>query len=199
MSPLPHGLLILGTSHVGKSIIARHIGDATRWPVTTTDELARHPGRPWTGVPDAVIAFYRDLGDDAIHWFLQVHHANMRPVIGAHIRSAMAAGDGFILEGAALRPEFLAEWNLGTPMAICLTAPADTIRARIRASSGYADRDLEMRLCIDKFTERSIRENQALVDGANRYDIPVHEVPDRPAAARLADALIAMLADARHR
>ena len=97
-------MLVLGTSHVGKSTCARGIGNAIGWPVIPTDKLGRHPGRPWTSVPDPVTEFYLRLTDDAIHWFLRVHHENMRPVIHETIKAAREAGGGFIFEGAALRP-----------------------------------------------------------------------------------------------
>jgi hypothetical protein len=50
-------------------------------------------------VPDPVTEFYLRLTDDTIHWFLRVHHQNMRPVIHQTIKAAREAGAGFILEG----------------------------------------------------------------------------------------------------
>ena len=88
MTSGPSCLLLLGTSHVGKSTCARGIGNAIGWPVIATDKLGRHPGRPWTSVPDPVTEFYLRLTDDAIHWFLRVHHENMRPVIQETIKAA---------------------------------------------------------------------------------------------------------------
>ncbi len=190
---MPTGLLILGTSHVGKSTIAARLGQATKWPVIATDSLGRHPGRPWTGVPEPVLAFYVHLTGDTIDWFLRAHHQNMRPLIGAAIATARAAGHGFIMEGSALRPEYLDGWNIGEALTVCLYARPDMLRERIRAQSAYTTRSDRTRLCIDKFAERSIRDGQALVASARRHRVPVFEVRDQAAADRVVEALTGML------
>ncbi|WP_026784372.1 hypothetical protein [Pleomorphomonas koreensis] len=196
MTPEPGGLLLIGTSHVGKSTCASSVGSALGWPVVSTDALGRHPGRPWTGVPDAVLEFYHRLSDDAVHWFLKVHHENMRPLIGARITALREAGRGFVLEGAALRPEYLAGWPFGDALAVCLRVETDVLRARIRQGSGYARQGEPMRLAIDKFTERSLRENDALAEAAVRLDVPVIDVTDLRDADRLAQRLASRLAGA---
>ncbi len=40
-------LLIGGTSHVGKSTLAARLASSLGWSTRSTDQLARHPGRPW--------------------------------------------------------------------------------------------------------------------------------------------------------
>ena len=58
-------LLIGGTSHVGKSTIAKRLAAQLGWNHLSTDQLARHPGRPWRNdelpVPSDVIAHYSRL------------------------------------------------------------------------------------------------------------------------------------------
>ena len=41
-------VLIGGTSHVGKSTVARALATSLGFRHVSTDRLARHPGRPWT-------------------------------------------------------------------------------------------------------------------------------------------------------
>lgn len=194
MERVPTALLLIGTSHVGKSTCAARVGAALDWSVVSTDALGRHPGRPWTGIPDAVLEFYLRMSDDAVHWFLKVHHENMRPVIAARIAVLNAAERGFVLEGAALRPEYLAGWPVGNALAVCLRVETTALRARIRDGSDYLRRDETMRLAIDRFVERSLRENDALAEAAARVGVPVADVTAAADADRLADHLASRLA-----
>lgn len=180
------GVLILGTSHVGKTTCATKLAERLGWSLTSTDKLGRHPGRPWTGVPAPVIEFYTSLSDDAIHWFLRVHHQNIQPVIGATIEDVR--GSGFILEGAALRPEYLADWNVEDVLAVCLTADDAVLRDRIFATSGYAQQPNDVKTATDRFIERSLRENKALVEAAQAHRVEVIDVfePDETVAQIIA-------------
>lgn len=192
MMTKPKGVLLLGTSHAGKSTSAAGLAAALDWRLISTDTLGRHPGRPWAGVPDPVIEFYLGLSDDAIHWFLRVHHQNMRPLIGDAIEKAKRAG-GFVLEGAALRPEHLDDWDLDGVRPLCLFADDAVLRDRIMAASGHEKRDDEMKRAIDKFIERSLRENRALVAAARERGIDLVDVTDYGGADRYFAALIGEL------
>jgi 2-phosphoglycerate kinase len=194
MTSRPSGLLLLGTSHVGKSTCAHAIGRAIGWPVISTDKLGRHPGRPWTGVPDPVMEFYLRLTNDAIHWFLRVHHENMRPVIRDKIKATRNADDGFILEGAALRPEYLPDWEISEALVMCLHAEPRALRERIEKESSYCQQSDPTKTAIDKFVERSVRENEALVEAAIRHKILLVDVTDLKSADRLTKELTARLA-----
>lgn len=79
MTNRPSVLLIFGTSHVGKSTLANRLGEALGWQMTSTDSLARHPGRPWPEVKAPVAEYYSSLSDETISWFPRAHHENMRP------------------------------------------------------------------------------------------------------------------------
>ena len=184
----PRGLLLLGTSHVGKSTCAAAVAATHGWPVISTDRLGRHPGRPWTGVPQPVLDFYLRLNDDAVHWFLRVHHKNMRPVIHDRLRIA-AETSGYVMEGAALRPEYLAGWNTGRAVAVCLHADDGVICRRIAEASARTDRDRRMRTAIDRFTERSLRENAALTAAARAHDLPLIDTSGPEGVAQVAVAL----------
>ncbi|MBZ6076472.1 hypothetical protein [Microvirga puerhi] len=199
MTSRPTGLLLLGTSHVGKSTCAHDLGNATEWPVISTDKLGRHPGRPWTGVPDAVTEFYLRLTDATIHWFLRVHHENMRPFIRETIKAAREAGRGFILEGSALRPEYLSDWEIGEALVICLHAESDALRERIEKGSAHSQQSDQTKRAIDKFVERSIRENEALVASANKQGIRLVDVTDLADLERLTHELTLHLAGTSER
>ena len=107
MPPRQSVLLIFGTSHVGKSTLAARVGRALGWQVQSTDSLARHPGRPWPEVREPVAEFYSRLTDESVFWFLRVHHENMQPLLRQRIVADCQAGKGSVLEGSALRPEFI--------------------------------------------------------------------------------------------
>lgn len=53
MRPTLSTILIAGTSHVGKSTLAGLLSERLRCEAISTDSLARHPGRPWPGIPVA--------------------------------------------------------------------------------------------------------------------------------------------------
>ena len=108
-------ILIGGSSHVGKSALARSLADTLGWRLISTDELARHPGRPWRSsperVPDHVAEHYLTLPvDELIADVLQHYRVNVWPTVETLIRPATteASSDRLILEGSALWPEFVA-------------------------------------------------------------------------------------------
>jgi 2-phosphoglycerate kinase len=175
-------LLVLGTSHVGKSTCANALAGMLDCPVVSTDSLGRHPGRPWTGVPDPVLEFYSGLSIDAVHWFLRVHHQNMRPVIQAVI-AEIRPGEGFILEGAAIRPEYLEGWGITPGSAVCLHARADVLRSRILKSSDYPSQSPAVKAATDAFIQRSLLENSALLDAAKQKGVHLVDTTDAEPAS----------------
>ena len=181
-------LLIFGTSLSGKSSLAARISTVTGWEVASTDRMGRHPGRPWTDVPAPVIEHYASLSDEAILWFLHVHHRNMWPIICRRIGLALDEGRG-IVEGAALRPEFLAQIDLRRATVIGLRIAPDPLRARIVSESGYGSRDPMAKRVIDAFATRCLHENDALSDAAERYGFDMVDVGTGAAVDDLASKL----------
>jgi 2-phosphoglycerate kinase len=198
MSNDASAVLVLGTSHVGKSSCARELSNVIGWPVISTDKLGRHPGRPWTNVPAPVTEFYLNLSDEAIHWFLRVHHENMHPVIRAAIQDARRRG-AFILEGAALRPEYLVDWGVGDALVICLHADESILRERISAGSRYSEQPKETKLAIDMFIERSLRENVALVEAAKQHGLKLIDVSTSESEYSIARQMETLLAKRKAR
>ena len=156
------GILIAGTSHVGKSIFAARLTKALGWGLISTDSLARHPGRPWPTVRPAVAEFYSSLSPETIHWFLKVHHENIWSLIREKIEAHIHDGRQFICEGSALRPEYLATLNTASTECVCLYADDDFLLSRMRSEAGYDHVDSSLRYIIDKFIERSLRDNSEL-------------------------------------
>lgn len=172
----PVGILIGGTSHVGKSTFARALARSLGRPLISTDDLARHPGRPWPTVRPEVAEYYERLSDDTIHWFLKVHHETMWPRILQILEDHRRGAAPFVMEGAALRPEYLAQLDPGAFRAVVLVAGNDLLRSRILEQSRHREADAPRAALIDRFLERSLRENDALLRSARLAGIPCVDV-----------------------
>lgn len=164
-------ILIGGTSHVGKSTVAREVAERLGIEHISTDSLARHPGRPWRTsgqeLRPHVAEHYEQLTVDELIASVLRHYARLWPQIEGLIvdRATSSAGTGLVLEGSALWPERIAELTVPNTAAVWLTADASLLRRRIRAAAGYDEStDAEQRL-IDRFLARTDR-YQDLVIGA---------------------------------
>ncbi|SCM79488.1 conserved hypothetical protein [uncultured Pleomorphomonas sp.] len=189
-SPL-QAILISGTSHVGKSTLAEKLAGRLGWNGLSTDGLGRHPGRPWLAVPPPVAEFYERLSAETIHWFLKVHHENMWRQIRPMIEAERSARRPFVLEGAALRPEYVAPLLTGEMFGVLLSADDAFLVARMRSAAGYERRDTGERRLIDAFVERSLRENAALQASAREVGLGIVDAADARAVADLFDELVA--------
>ncbi|WP_026792205.1 AAA family ATPase [Pleomorphomonas oryzae] len=189
--PTPiQAILIAGTSHVGKSTLAEKLAERLGWNGLSTDKLGRHPGRPWLGVPAPVTEFYERLTPETIHWFLKVHHENMWRQVRPMIEAERAAGRRFVLEGAALRPEYIAPLLTDEMVGVLLHADDGFLLARMRAAASYEGRDAGERRIIDAFIDRSIRENAALMAASQEVGLRMVDAADAHAVAALADELV---------
>lgn len=189
--PTPlQAILISGTSHVGKSTLAEKLAARLGWSALSTDKLGRHPGRPWLGVPEPVAEFYERLTPETIHWFLKVHHENMWRQVGPMIAAERLAGRRFVLEGAALRPEYIAPLLSDEMAGVLLHADDDFLRARMWSAADYEIRAVAERSIIDAFIDRSLRENAALLASARQVGLRVVDAADERAMAGLFDELV---------
>ena len=178
-------ILIGGSSHVGKSTLARSLADALGWRLLATDQMARHPGRPWRSpperLPDHVAEHYLSLSvDELITDVLRHYRINVWPKVQALIRSAIAeeCSDRLILEGSALWPEFVATLNLGGTAAVWLTAGDEVFRHRIHRESRYHSKSTIERMMIRKFMDRTLAYNKRMIDIVDRHGflrIDVHQ------------------------
>ncbi len=194
MAAAPSVLLIFGTSHVGKSTLADRLGEILEWRVESTDTLGRHPGRPWPEVKEPVAEYYSSLTDETIYWFLRVHHENMWPLLRQKISGACKANAGLILEGTALRPEYIAELDGQQVSAIGLHADPNVIRKRIERESSYSKRADGHKLLIDKFIARSLSDNDDIKEAAEQHGLRLVNVADLQSLDRIADELAGVFA-----
>jgi 2-phosphoglycerate kinase len=191
----PLGVLIAGTSHVGKSTFARALASSLGRELISTDDLARHPGRPWPTVRPQVAEHYAKLSDETIHWFLKVHHENLWPRIAQIIEERRQLSKPFVLEGAALRPEYMARIEAGVVQTVFFHAEDDFLRNRMIADSRSQDTDQASAAIIGKFIERSIRENGELFEAARSCSIRCVDVAVAGALETLMQELLADAAD----
>ncbi|MGI9326766.1 MAG: hypothetical protein ACR2PZ_16220 [Pseudomonadales bacterium] len=162
-------LLIGGTSHLGKSTFAKRLASQLGWKYLSTDQLARHPGRPWredgSPLPVDVVAHYTELSTDALaDSVLQHYRQNVWPIADALIRSHLhnPYDPCLVFEGSAILPDEVRAAAFDGVGAVWLTAPEDLIANRIRQSSGYEGRSSAEKQLIDAFLRRSLYINRAL-------------------------------------
>lgn len=178
-------ILIAGTSHVGKTSLARRLSEALNWEAKSTDELGRHPGRPWPEVRPPVAEFYERLESETIYWFLRVHHDNMWPAIERLIEDRVRARSCLVLEGTALRPESMASMLSDEVAGICLHADGDFLRERMLREGKYRQAETTVRILMDRFIERSLRDNAEIRKAARDHGLRLVDAAD-PAAVESA-------------
>ena len=176
MRPTLSTILIAGTSHVGKSTLAGLLSERLRCEAISTDSLARHPGRPWPGIPAPVEEYYSQLSPETIHWFLKIHHQNIWPLIRTMIDSRSGTGAPAIFEGAALRPELISPLLGSTVAGVFLHAGNDFLLERMRSHAQYEDATADRRRIMDAFIERSLQENTDMLASAQEHHVPVVDV-----------------------
>lgn len=168
-------ILIGGSSHVGKSTLARSLADTLGWRMLSTDTMARHPGRPWRSpperVPDHVSEHYLTLSvGELITDVLDHYRINVWPKVQTLIRSVTteASPDRLILEGSALWPESVATLSFDGLAALWLTASDETLRRRIHRESRYRSLSATERLMVDAFLDRTLAYNQQMIHVIDR-------------------------------
>ncbi|WP_328285899.1 hypothetical protein [Streptomyces sp. A1-5] len=136
-----------GTSNVGKSTVAQVVAERLGFAYRSTDQLARHPGRPWRtverAVPEHVAEHYASLPVDELITSVLDHYARLWPRIEelatAHAAGAEGAATGLALEGSALRPGRVAGLTVPRVAAAWLTAEQPSVvRARVRTAGRHA-------------------------------------------------------------
>ena len=102
---------------------------------------------------------------------------------------------GFILEGSALRPEYVADLAPTSTVSIFLHAEAGFLRDRICREADYDHADAHTRTAIDRFIERSLRDIVELEAAARQHGIKLVNVADRKALDCLYEELLQRFAD----
>jgi 2-phosphoglycerate kinase len=182
----PKVVLIGGTSHAGKTSLSQALAGRLGYEALSTDQLARHPGRPWTRgetpVRPHVIEHYSTLAPAALIRSVMRHYESMWPTVRELIlaRGADPGAAGLVLEGSALLPANVAALDQGGVAAFWLTADEALLEARMRADSRYAELDAARRALVDAFVERSRRYQRLTIEAAVRLGLPVLEVRGDP-------------------
>lgn len=196
-------ILIGGSSHAGKSTVARALADRLGadqlgWDCISTDSLARHPGRPWKTpperVPPHVADHYGSLSTEELLADVLRHYESLWPRIRELIqqRASDETPGGLVLEGSAIWPGYAKTLDMDGVHAIWLTASHETFRARILAESGFEKKDASAQLLITKFLERTLLFDTQLMEMIKKARLPVLNVDDD----RSVDALCARVLEA---
>ncbi|MFG3288946.1 hypothetical protein ACGF3G_09075 [Streptomyces sp. NPDC048179] len=193
-------VLIGGTSHTGKSTVARALADRLGFGCLSTDGLARHPGRPWPTpewqVPPHVDEHYRSLTVDELIDSVLGHYERLWPrieeLITAHARAEPDAA-GLVLEGSALWPESVVRLAVPHTAAVWLTADEGVLSARMHTGCAYDRMPARARPPVDKFLARTLRYQTMMLDTVARLrldhlDSGTGRSPEDLAAAVLAVA-----------
>lgn len=185
-------LLIGGTSHVGKSTMGKRLADELAWNYLSTDQLARHPGRPWGGgdrnVPDDVVEYYSSLSvPELVDSVLQHYRDNVWPIVHAIVMSRLnnPYDHGLVLEGSAILPEQVCLGGYARLGAIWLTATEALISERIEHGSAYASRTAAERKLIEAFRARAVAIDRFLRDAVESKGLALLDTSSPSAFERL--------------
>jgi shikimate kinase len=193
-------VLIGGTSHVGKSTLARALAQKLGWSCVSTDRLGRHPGRPWPGgdgpVPAHVVIHYRTFPVEVLTTEQLRHYEQMWPVIRSLVDTHVhAPGAGrLVLEGSGVWPDRVVELQRAKVDAVWLTAAPETLRERIHAASGYSDLSSTEKALVDKFIGRTLRYQEIMMRAVRRLGLSAVDVDVEPAPGALVEWCLAQWA-----
>ena len=171
-------ILIGGTSHIGKSTLAKSLATKLGWEYLATDNLARHPGRPWTTtnnptIKQHVIDHYRNLAapvllSDVLKHYVENILPQVKAVIEAH-RSDLS--NKLIIEGSALYPSLVKELvDRVDVQGIWLAGNHRLVKNRIYENSNFYHIGKEEQYLIHKFIERTWLYNQAMLNELKNLD-----------------------------
>jgi 2-phosphoglycerate kinase len=183
-------ILIGGTSHTGKSTLAKHLAEERSWVHVSTDNLARHPGRPW-GAPGArphVARHYLELSEGELLRSVLAHYRNMWPLIDGLVRKHATdkTVPRLVLEGSGLLPENVVLVRTQHVVAIWLTASETLLKSRIYRASAYEQQEIQHRRMIDAFVARTGNFDRAMMTSVQKLNLPFLTVPDSASIEDLA-------------
>ena len=192
-------ILIGGTSHAGKSTLAQSIGQRLGWDVTSTDRLARHPGRPWKtvqrSVPPHVADHYSSLSVEALLADVLHHYQRLWPTVCDIVLRPIStpSARGLVLEGSALWPVWAASLDAYRSRAVWLTASDDFLQQRIYIESRFSDATEPEKALIRKFVDRTLLYNQRMMEEVRKLGLLSLNVENESSPDHLPDALLALM------
>lgn len=190
-------LLVGGTSHVGKSSVARVVAARLGWDYQSTDSLARHPGRPWQTAPgreEFVAAYYTSQSvEELVADVLRHYRETVWPLVERIVAERLATdiAPGLVIEGSAVLPDLVAELNCERVGAAWLVAGEDLVTRRIHGESGYAAERPRQRALVDRFLARSLRFGERLEGDLERLGFSATSVEAEVDAEDLAELCLA--------
>ena len=194
-------VLIGGSSHVGKSTLAKSLAAKLEWRRISTDHLARHPGRPWKQepeqVPDHVAQHYLSLSvRELIADVLRHYEVNVWPQVAtiATVSATDTTTPRTVVEGSALWPGFVATLDLPNVATVWLTASNTVFEQRILHSSQYQTKSSREKLMVDKFLQRTLVYNQKMMDQIRQHGLATIDVEGASASelARRCQSLLGL-------
>ncbi len=183
--PNVRAILIGGSSHVGKSTLAKSLAARLGWAQFSTDSLARHPGRPWRSPPDTVPRHVAEhylsqpadqLFEDVLHHYKTNVWPKVEEIVASYSKSTST--QRIVVEGSALWPGFAASTDNKEIAAIWLTAREEVFRERIYRASCYDSNSRVQRDLVDRFLERTLVYNVKMVEIVKRHDFILLHVAD---------------------
>ena len=180
-------ILIGGTSHVGKSTLAATLAEELGWQLLSTDQLARHPGRPWgRELPGDVKAYFLSgSAEDLLGSVVAHYRNNVWPIVEAIIRSRVANNYDMplVFEGSAILPESACALNMPGVQAVWLTAGHETISRRIVSNSDWQSASTEHQELINRFLGRSLLFDEFVRQSATENNCQLEDITNPDAAS----------------
>lgn len=174
-------ILIGGTSHSGKTTVARAMSANYGCDLHSSDRLAKHPGRPWvsskgTPVPPHVEEHYSSLNvDELLADVLNHYEINVIPQVRdlVHRYGSGLEGRCAVIEGSALWPEFVEDLARRPSVeATWLVASDQLLQQRIYSESNYANAGPRDKLLIDRFLQRTLAYSDTMTRALEELDLP---------------------------
>lgn len=183
MTSGPKIVLISGASHIGKSTLSESLASLPGWNSMSTDQLGRHPGRPWANhrrpsVSERVIEHFTSLSPEELVEDLLEFQRRMWSTIERIIthRLTVHSLTRLAFEGSALLPENTGKVQGEHAKALCLAASPEFLKRRIHESSGYSTLSTERTHLVDKFIKRNVLLNERYVEMAKSNGVTVVDV-----------------------
>ena len=171
-------ILIGGSSHAGKTALGKFLAAKLNWSYIATDNLARHPGRPWAStngtIKDRVAEHYRTLSVESLLKDVLSHYQiNVLPQVKVLVNSHTwdLSTECLIIEGSALYPCFVADLIDNSVRAIWLVGSDRTIQTRIYRESNFYNVDKDKQYLVQKFCARTLLYNKRMQEEVKRLGL----------------------------
>lgn len=155
-------ILIGGSSHSGKTTLAQILSKQLNAQLISTDQLAKHPGRPWKEnpalIPTTVRNHYSSLSkeellEDVLQHYIKVWKS-IQLIIDKHWREGTTTP--LVLEGSAILPDLVHHYSSTEITAFWLSISQEAYQERIFQNSNFESAALPEQQLILKFLARTL-------------------------------------------